>query len=181
MHRAYGKKKSGKIRLADREVDDETEIIKSPELEEGHVNNIIETKSCATENKNCREYRNRLKRIISYWDRNHVYHSYHEVGTRLLRSEEKDDQVKFHWKNERDIIYSGLNVSMVKAYLSDKNKKKVLSDWRVILSSVSDIKKYDAAIKWGCQCADERFPSNYHIEMEAYITSYQKEYKQAQK
>ena len=31
---AHGKKKkSGKIRLADREVDDETEIIKAPELE----------------------------------------------------------------------------------------------------------------------------------------------------
>ena len=72
-------------------------------------------------------------------------------------------QVKFHWKNDRDIIYSGLHVSMVKAYLSDKKKKKVLSDGRVILSSMSDIKKCDAAIKWGCQRADERLPSNYHV------------------
>ena len=105
-----GKKKSGKIRLADREVNDETEIIKAPELEEGHVNDIIETEGWAIENKTHRDYRNRLKCIISYWDGNHVYHSYHEVGTRLLSSEEKDDQVKFHWKNECDIIYSGLNV-----------------------------------------------------------------------
>ena len=52
---------------------------------------------------------------------------------------------------------------MVKAYLSDKKKNKVLSEGRVILSSVSDIKKYDAAIKWGCQRADERLPSNYHV------------------
>ena len=154
---ARGKKKSGKIRLADREVDDETEIIKAPELEEEHVNDIIKTEGCAKENKTHREYRNRLKCIISYWDGHHVYHSYHEVGTRLLSSEEKDDQVKFHRKNDRDIIYSGLNVSMVKAYLFDKKKKKVVSDGRVIFSSVSDIKKYDAAIKWGCQHADDPF------------------------
>ena len=136
---AWVNKKSGKIRLADREVDDKTEVIQAPELEEGHVNDIIETKVCAMENKTRREYCNRLKGIISYWDVHHIYHSYNEVGTRLLSSEEKDNQVKFHWKNEREIIYSGFNVSMVKAYLSDKKKKKVLSDWRVILSSVSDI------------------------------------------
>ena len=44
---AHGKKKSGKIILADREVDEETEIIKAPELEEGNVNDITETKGCA--------------------------------------------------------------------------------------------------------------------------------------
>ena len=80
---ARGKKKSSKIRLADREVDDETEIIKAPELEKGHVNDIIETEGCAMENKTRREYCNCLKLIISYWDGHHVYHSYHEVGTRL--------------------------------------------------------------------------------------------------
>ena len=42
-----GKKNSGKIRLGDREVDDETEIIKALELEEVHVNDIIETEGCA--------------------------------------------------------------------------------------------------------------------------------------
>ena len=97
------------------------------------MNDIIETKDCAMENKTLRGYRNRLKRIISYWDGHHVYHSYHEVGTRLLSSEEKDDLVQSHWNNDRDIIYSGLNVSMVKAYLSDKKKKKVLSDGRTIV------------------------------------------------
>ena len=112
------------------------------------------------ENKTLREYRNRLKCIISYWDGHHVYYSYHEVGTRLLSSEEKDDQVKFHWKNDRDIIYSGLNFSMVKAYLSDKKKRKELYGGRVILSSVSDIKNYYASIKWGCQSSDESLPSN---------------------
>ena len=63
---ARGKKNSGKIRLADREVDDKTETIKAPELEEEHVNDIIETKGCDMENKTRIEYRNRLKRIISY-------------------------------------------------------------------------------------------------------------------
>ena len=86
-----GKKKSGKIRLADREVDDETEITKAPELEEGHVYDIIETKGCSMDKNTRREYRNRLKSIISYWDGHHVYHSYHKIGTRLLSSEEKDD------------------------------------------------------------------------------------------
>ena len=37
---------------------------------------------------------------------------------------------------------------MMKAFLLDKNNKKTLEDGRFVLSSVSDLKKYDAAIKW---------------------------------
>ena len=55
---ARGKKKSDKIRLADREVEDKNEIIKAPEFEEGHVNDIIDTEGCAMENKTPRDKSN---------------------------------------------------------------------------------------------------------------------------
>ena len=62
-------------------------------------------------------------------------------GTRVLNAEERNDKVKFHHNNKRDLIYSGLNVGLVKAYLSAKKNKSKTADGQIILASFSDIKK----------------------------------------
>jgi hypothetical protein len=67
------------------------------------------------------------------------------------------------------------------AFLSDKKKKSVKSYSTVILASVSDINKYDDAIKWGALHVEQALPSSYYRRMEAFILSYRKEHKQAQK
>ena len=105
----------------------------------------------------------------------------YENGTRVLTEEDKNDQVKFHHTNDRDIIYSGLNVALVMAFLSDKKKKSVKPDGTVILSSNSDIKKYNDAIKWGAKRAGQALPSSYYTQIESFILSYKKEHQQAQK
>ena len=70
---------------------------------------------------------------------------------------------------------------MVKSFLSVKKKKRVNAKGESILSSVSDIKKYDDAIKWGSQRAHQPLPSNYYREMHVYVQAYKKEHKNAQK
>ena len=79
------------------------------------------------------------------------YPDYFENGTWVLTEDEKNDITKFNHTNQQDIIiYGGLNVQYVMAFLSAKKKKKsTKADGTVILSSVSDINKYDDAIKWG--------------------------------
>ena len=168
-----GNQKSGRLRPHDRTVDDQTQII-GPDIElvEDHSNDIIVTEQSSMGDKTRREYRNRISRIYTWWMEH--YPDYFEHGTRLVPAEEKTDTVKFHHRNDRDIIYSGLNVAMMKAFLSSKKKKKVAADGTVTLSSVSDIKKYDDAIKWGSQRAAQPLPSNYYREMDAFILAYKK-------
>ncbi|KAL3759839.1 hypothetical protein ACHAWU_007583 [Discostella pseudostelligera] len=67
------------------------------------------------------------------------------------------------------------------AFLSDKKKKSVKPDGTVILSSNSDSKKYNDAIKWGAKRAGQALPSSYYTQIEAFILSYKKEHQQAQK
>jgi hypothetical protein len=67
------------------------------------------------------------------------------------------------------------------AFLSAKKKKSTKPDGTVILSSVSDIKKYNDAIKWGALRVEQALPSNYYRKIEGFILTYRKEHKQAQK
>ncbi len=59
-----------------------------------------------------------------------------------------------HHTNERDLIYCGLNVKMVKEYLSAKKNESTTADCHTFQASFSDIKKYYDAIKWGALRAD---------------------------
>ena len=180
MTRSSTKKKGGRIHVSDRTVDDKTKIIGDDiEIEDVHTNDIIETEQSAMEDKTRREYRNRIKRIIKWIKRK--YPSYYEEGIRILDDEEKKDIVKFHHTNTHDLVYAGLNVKVIKAYLSEKKKKKVATDGTVTLSSVSDIKKYDDAIKWGSLRAGQPLPSDYYREMREFIEAYKKEHKVAKK
>ena len=57
-------------------------------------------------------------------------------GTRVLNAEERNNKVKFHQNNKHDLIYSGLNVGLVKAYLSAKKNKSKTADGQIILASL---------------------------------------------
>ena len=175
-----GRRSGGRIQLSDRDVDDTTAIIDGDiEIEEVHATDIIETEQSSMEDKTRREYRNRIARIYNWMEKK--YPTYFENGTRILGEGEMKDTVKFHHNNKRDLKYSGMNVAIIKAYLSEKKKKKVAADGTVTLSSVSDIKKYDDAIKWGCLRAGEQLPSSYYQEMHEFIQAYKKEHKVAKK
>ncbi|KAL7523497.1 hypothetical protein ACHAWF_002320 [Thalassiosira exigua] len=170
----------GRIRVHERTVDDQTQIIDAgTEIAIEHTTEINATEQSQMEDKTRKEYRNRIRHIIDFWMEN--YPDYFESGTRVLTEEEKNDTVKFHHKNNRDIIYSGLNVTLVKSFVSVKKTKRINQDGKPVMSSVSDIKKYDDAIKWGSQRAGQPLPSSYYRDMEMFITAYKKEFKAAQK
>ena len=46
------------------------------------------------------------------------YPVYFEVGTRVLSAEERADPMKFFHTCDRDIVYEGLRVDMVLAYMA---------------------------------------------------------------
>ena len=79
-----------------------------------------ERNDLATNNK--RNYRNRLKNLYTFWQEK--YPQYYAVGVRALTEEELGDEDMFWWKNKHDLIYTGLNVQFVKAFLAHKKKKE---------------------------------------------------------
>ena len=138
----------GRIHVHQRNVDDGTAIIRgdAPILEE-HSSEITATEQSQMEDRTRKEYRNRIRHIYRWWME--AYPEYFEQGAYVLSDDQKRDRVAFHHTNERDLIYSGLNVQMVKSFLSVKKKKRINADGKAVLASISDIKKYDDAIKWG--------------------------------
>ena len=51
------------------------------------------------------------------------------------------------------------------AFLSFKKTKTVKPNGTIILSSNSDIKKYNDAIKWGAKHAGQALPSRYYAQI----------------
>jgi len=175
-----GNQSNGRIHVHEGTVDDGTNILHAgATLAEEHTTEITATEQAQMEDRTRKEYRNRIRHIYRWWMES--YPEYYEIGTVLLSEEEKQDTVAFHHTNDRDLVYAGLNVAMVKSFLSVKKKKRVNAKGESILSSVSDIKKYDDAIKWGSQRAHQPLPSNYYREMHVYVQAYKKEHKNAQK
>ena len=134
--------------LHQRTVDDAAAIIDAGvDVADENYEKIRTTEAREIEDRTRREYRNRQKHLYRFWMEN--YPAYYEAGTRVLSQGEKQNQETFYHNNDRDIIYQGPDVTLVKAFLVVKKKKRIGSGGKVILSSVSNIKKYGDAIKWG--------------------------------
>ena len=178
----------GRIRVDERVVDDESPIIGANiAVDQAHVVGIVQTEQASMSDKCRKEYRNRIKHIYRWLME--TYPDYFEVGTRVLTQDERDDPVFFAHTNDRDLRYAGINVFFIKAFLSTKKVKRVLTETdengemktTQIYASASDISKYSDAIKWAALRANQVLPSSYHREMEAFINAYKKEHKTAKK
>ena len=107
------------------------------------------------------EYRNRIQHIYKFLEEK--YPDYYAVGVRVLTEEEKVS-IDHHWnKNDRDLIYAGLNVKFIKAFLAQAKKKK-----NGKLCSNSNICKYKDAILWGSSQAKSPLPSSFYNEIDRY-------------
>ena len=166
---------TGRIRVHQRETDDTTPIIGTNiTIKENHAAAVQTTKSKGMNNKTRKEYRNRHMHMATFWA--NEYPEYFSQGTYLLSEEQKADETKYYFKNDRDLIYRGLNVKMVIAYFSSK---KIKNNGNLI--SPNDLSKYGDAIKWGATIAGEVLPTDFHVEFESFIASYKKEFSEAKK
>ena len=113
----------GRVQVHERRVDDATAVIDADiEIAEEHSEEIRQTEAKQMEDRTRKNYRNRIRHIYTWWMKN--YSDYFEHGTRVLSEAERNDRVAFHHTNGRDLVYSGLNVNMVKAFLVSKKKKR---------------------------------------------------------
>ncbi|KAL9181723.1 hypothetical protein ACHAXT_012066 [Thalassiosira profunda] len=173
MPRNTRRQGGGRILPHQRDTDDTTPVLGANiELRAEHRDAIVTTEGKSMEDKCRRDYRNRIKEILP---------GYFEVGTKVLTVEEKADNVVFHWKNDHDLIYSGINVDMIKAFLGEKKVKLERDGVVLLMHSFSHIRKYDDAIKWGAAMAGARLSQTYYSEMDRFLSAYRKEYTAAKK
>ena len=73
-------------------------------------------------------------------------------------------------------------MGIIKAFLSYKKAKTTTKDGQLAtFTSFSHIRKYDDAIKWAAKISKVVLPRYYYSEMDAFISSYQKEYAEGKK
>ena len=115
-------RQTGRILPHQRDTNDVTPIINGGTvIDAEHAEAIQHTQAKDMEDKTRKEHRRRIRHLYTWWQ--HTYIDYFENGTRALSDDEMKDPVRFHHTNDRDIIYEGLNVSFVLAFLVSKKTK----------------------------------------------------------
>ena len=133
-----------------------------------HVTALNATKKKESADKTRRGHRRRLKKMMYWWMTE--YPDYFEVGTRVLTEEEKADPMKLFHTCDRDIIYEGLRVEMVLAYMAATKKK----DGDTIYS-YTHMRKIHDAILFGARTVKQILSSTYYSEMDSFLASFKKE------
>ena len=92
------------------------------ELGDSYVRNVQAIEDFKIDIKTKRTHRNRIKQFYRFLETKFL--SYYEIGVRVLSEEELADRKKYFWKNQHDLVYSGLNTKFLKAILSTRVVKK---------------------------------------------------------
>ncbi len=139
-----------------------------------HAEALQHTQAKEMEDKTWKEHRRRIRHLYTWWQGKHV--DYFDNGIHSHSGDEKKNPVLYHFTNDWDIIYKGLNVNLVLAFLVMKKTKA-----RGKMSSVSDITKYNDAIKFGAGVAKQCLPTEYYERMDKFMAAYKKEHIGAKK
>ena len=156
----------GRIRVTDDTFD---ALAPDVEVRPEHIHALNVTKTKESADATRKAHRRRLKLLMHWWMTN--YPNYFEVGTRVLSREERDDPMKFYHTCDRDIVYEGLRVDMVTAFMA-ANKQKTGS---AKLFSYTHMRKIHDAVLFGARTVKQVLSSQYYIEMESFLRSFKKE------
>jgi hypothetical protein len=159
-------KASGRFRVTDDTFDTiAPDVAVRPE----HILAVNATKTRESADNTRKAHRRRLKTLINWLMCN--YPDYFEVGTRILSTEERNDPMKFYHTCDRDLVYEGLRVDMIIAYMA-ANKQKTGSDK---LFSYTHIRKIYDAVLFGARTSKQVLSSKFYSEMEVFLRSFKKE------
>jgi len=167
---------SGRVHAHSREADDSGNVLGGGiALNDEDQDAIDDTEEKQMDDKCRKDYRNRINEIINFLTEH--YPEYAENGVVVLSAEDKADKKQFHWRNDRDLVYTGLNWKMIKAFLARKKAKETVNGEITKYISCSHMRKYDDAIKWGAKVKGKTLPRAYFQEIsEKFIPAYKKEF-----
>jgi hypothetical protein len=157
----------GRIQAHERDTNDTVEILGVDiAVSAEHTASVKATERQDLNERNRRNYRNRLKHIYEWLET--VYPSkYYNVGVVELSEDQLADEDMFWWKNKFDLIYEGMNVGMIKAFLAFKKTKE-----NGKCSSHVQLRKYNDAILWDAKISGQRLPISYYEEMDKFLNAF---------
>jgi hypothetical protein len=129
------------------------------ELDAGFQEAVLETEDIAKKRKTMIEHQNRIKHLCKFWIENCP--EYAALGTVELTEEQKQDRRSFQYNNTHGLVYEGINVKYVKAFLGQKKKKKENGK----TCSFVSIRSYHDAILFGAEKAGVALTPSYQLEM----------------
>jgi hypothetical protein len=159
---------NGRKHTHERDTNDATIIGATLDIDEAHISEVRKTNQKGMSDKCRRDYRNRIKRICKFWEEK--YPEYYANGVRDLSQAEMQNPDFFYWKNTIDIVYTGINVRFVQAFLADAKNK----DGNKIVSH-EQLRKFHDAIMWGSKTSGNPLPPSYYDGMVAFLNNYKKE------
>ena len=113
---------AGQIRSCDQNTENSADIICGDlSIQDAHMSSILGTEEKGMKPLTKQNCRNRIKHTIEFFANEHP--DYCESGTRPLTEGEKNDRSLFHHNDNQDLVHSGLNVQVIKAFLAQKKKK----------------------------------------------------------
>ena len=117
------RRQAGRIRTCDRDTNDIVELLGNDvSIDDAHQVMVRSTEKLEINQKLQNEYRNRISHIYKFLETH--YPDYYAVGVQFLTDADKDN-LDQHWnKNDHDLIYQGLNVKFIKAFMAHAKKKK---------------------------------------------------------
>jgi hypothetical protein len=86
------------------------------ELDVGFQEAVLETEDMAKKRKTMIEHQDLIKHLYEFWIEKCP--EYTALGTVELTEEQKQNTKSFHYKKTHDLVYEGINVKYVKAFLS---------------------------------------------------------------
>jgi hypothetical protein len=120
-----------------------------------------------------RDYRNRIQALCEWMQEE--FPKYVELGGVVsITDAQKSDRAFFAYKSTLDLRYDGLNVRIIKIFMS---KRKIKADGKIF--SHGHIRKYRDAILWGADKAVQTLPSNVRPQLKKFLEPYLKETKKA--
>ena len=176
---ARGGHGGGRICPSDRNTDNATAIIGgNVALSEEHQTAVVSTEAKSMKDSCRRDYRNRNTRFIKWLEASR-YTEVAQEGIRPFTTEEKSNPLKYCFGHEKDLKFSGFNVAVLLAFLSETKVKKVDTTGKIYLKTFEDLRKYGDAIQWGAEMAGERLPLAYFERLYKWKKAYKKEYAEA--
>jgi hypothetical protein len=162
--------RGGRIRAHERDTNDTDAILGADiAVRDEDLAKIRTTEEQLKEKRTKIDMRNCLKQTCAFWQE--IYPGCCGVGVRSVADEDRQIEGRFCHANTEDLIHSGLNVQMVKAFLATKTTK---ANGKTA-SHVHIRKHNDAILHCAKEAKEEPLPTMCHAEMEQFLIKAKKD------
>jgi hypothetical protein len=138
------------------------------QIHQNHLESVQQTSNFRISMKCMQEYRRRNAKVIE-WIKSE-YPDYYLLGTTPVTEEQAADPRLHFFGRKRDFVYTGLNVEVIKAFMSVHKTKENGKH-----CSQVNIRKYHDALQWGAEEIRQVLPQPYFVEMDAFLDASKKE------